>query len=291
MVKPFILSVFLLLLLGSCNGGGGTDFDRLRANDQPMQPPQEGDWRSAHPEPDQSVSEYIRSSPVRSTGQRRYLYVTTLGTLSRSQDSLVATTVAYLSVFFGKEVRRLPANEGWVMPAVHRRIGARGQEQWHTRYLLDTLLKAALPADAVGLLALTPTDLYPDPKWNFVFGQASLQDRVSVTSLFRYNDGTGTEAARRATLLRLLKVAAHELGHMFSLHHCLAAQCVMNGGNSRPELDAQPERLCSRCLEKLQYNIGFNLRYRLVALDTFFAAQRLEAERRRNRRDIEALAP
>jgi archaemetzincin len=29
-------------------------------------------------------------------------------------------------------------------------------------------------------------DLYPEPSWNFVFGQASLNERVGVYSFARY---------------------------------------------------------------------------------------------------------
>ena len=36
------------------------------------------------------------------------------------------------------------------------------------------LLKKKIPEDAFCLLGITMEDLYPDPSWNFVFGQASL---------------------------------------------------------------------------------------------------------------------
>jgi archaemetzincin len=36
-------------------------------------------------------------------------------------------------------------------------------------------------------LAITMEDLYPEPAWNFVFGQASLQLRVAVFSFARYD--------------------------------------------------------------------------------------------------------
>jgi archaemetzincin len=37
------------------------------------------------------------------------------------------------------------------------------------------------------LNAVTMEDLYPDPQWNFVFGEASLPDRTGVFSFARYN--------------------------------------------------------------------------------------------------------
>jgi predicted Zn-dependent protease len=47
------------------------------------------------------------------------------------------------------------------------------------RQLLTTnilaLLKKKIPGDAFCLLGITMEDLYPDPSWNFVFGQARLQ--------------------------------------------------------------------------------------------------------------------
>jgi hypothetical protein len=48
-----------------------------------------------------------------------------------------------------------------------------------------TLLKNELPADAFCMLALTMEDLYPEPSWNFVFGQASPQERVGIFSFAR----------------------------------------------------------------------------------------------------------
>jgi archaemetzincin len=52
-----------------------------------------------------------------------------------------------------------------------------------TADILD-LLKDRLPADAFALLGITMVDFIP--QWNFVFGQASLRDRVGVYSFARY---------------------------------------------------------------------------------------------------------
>ena len=59
-----------------------------------------------------------------------------------------------------------------------------GQAQFLTSDILD-LLRARLPDDAFALLGITMVDLYPDPNWSFVFGQASLRDRVGVYSFAR----------------------------------------------------------------------------------------------------------
>ena len=53
------------------------------------------------------------------------------------------------------------------------------QRQLLTTGILD-LLHRRLPGDALCVVGVTMEDLYPDPSWNFVFGQASLTDRVGV---------------------------------------------------------------------------------------------------------------
>ncbi len=78
-------------------------------------------------------------------------------------------------------------------------------------------------------------DLYPDPRWNFVFGQASLRDHVGVFSFARYDPvfyGESRSSRYQELLLwRSAKVLVHEVAHMFSLAHCIYYECVMNGSN------------------------------------------------------------
>ena len=68
-------------------------------------------------------------------------------------------------------------------------------------------------------------DLYPEPTWNFVFGQASLRERVAVFSFARYDPafyGQKRTADHQTVLLhRSCKVLTHETAHMFGLKHCI----------------------------------------------------------------------
>ena len=50
------------------------------------------------------------------------------------------------------------------------------------------------PEDAVAVLGLTTSDLWPGEGWNFVFGQASLRDRIGVWSLYRFGDPERSDA-------------------------------------------------------------------------------------------------
>jgi len=116
-------------------------------------------------------------------------------------------------------------------------------------------------------------DLYPEPSWNFVFGQASLTERVGVYSFARYDPAFYGEARgqdyQALLLRRSLKVLTHETGHMFGLAHCLYFRCVMNGSNHLQESDQRPLHLCPVCLRKLQFSVGFDVAKHYEALAQF----------------------
>src|SRR5207248_460192 len=128
-----------------------------------------------------------------------------------------------------------------------------------------------LPADAFCVLAITMEDLYPEPSWNFVFGQASLHDRVGVYSFARYDPafyGQSRAPGYEALLLRRsCKVLAHETSHMFGLTHCTFFHCLMNGSNHLAESDRRPLHLCPVCLRKLQSSVDFDVFGRYNALE------------------------
>jgi len=94
-------------------------------------------------------------------------------------------------------------------------------------------------------------DLWPGEGWNYVFGQASLDDRVGVWSINRFGDPDRDEDAFRLCLLRTLKTASHETGHIFSMAHCTLFACNLCGSNHLPEADRHPLELCPHCLAKL----------------------------------------
>ncbi|MEE8553110.1 MAG: archaemetzincin, partial [Desulfobacterales bacterium] len=144
------------------------------------------------------------------------------------------------------------------------------------------LLKKRQPFDAFCVLVITMEDLYPDPSWNFVFGQASPQDGVGVFSFARYDPVFYGEKRRKKfkgiLLRRSCKVLAHETGHMFSLAHCIYFQCQMNGSNHLQESDARPFSLCPVCLRKLQFGIGFDVVDRYQKLLDFYKRAGFENE-------------
>lgn len=212
-----------------------------------------GDWIAGpgRHERGQTYEAWRDADPVRATGRRRTLYILRIGGVDPVHDSIVERTAEFLGRYYALPVAHLDAIEDvadWPSVATRDRGGAR--PQLNSRWILEHVLTPRLPEDGAALLALTDHDLWPGDDWNFVFGQASLQARVGVWSVARFgNPNAGREAYRRC-LLRTLKVACHETGHMFSFAHCRAYACVMAGSNTMAETDRQPLWLCPECVSK-----------------------------------------
>ncbi len=148
-----------------------------------MGAPGPSDWLAAHPEPPQSFDDYIASSPNLPNGTRRVIYLLPLGELPAGTPPMAALADV-VRAFFTLEVRILPR-----VPAADVRAKRRIHDTTHKRQLLapDVLkwLARRVPEDAYALMAVTMEDLYPEESWNFVFGMASLRERVGVQSFAR----------------------------------------------------------------------------------------------------------
>lgn len=214
--------------------------------------PQRGDWLDQHPEPGQSYREYIEGKPVRPTSQRGVIYVQPLGEFRGTQRKIVNLTAEFMQIYFGLPVKISKDLSLEVIPAKARRVHPSwGDEQILSTYVLDEVLRPRLPKDAVAYIAFTTSDLWPGEGWNFVFGQASLVDRVGVWSIYRNGDPDAGDDAFKLCLRRTIKTATHETGHMFSMYHCTLYECNMCGSNHRAESDRHPLWLCPICLAKL----------------------------------------
>ncbi len=243
--------------------------------------PQPGDWLDRHHEPGQTYRQYLRSRPVRADSKRRVIYIQPLGEFSKTQRKIVELTAEYMQLYFELPVKveeDLPLS---IIPKEARRVHpAWGDKQVLTRYVLDRVLRPRLPKDAVAMIALTTSDLWPGEGWNFVFGEASLQHRVGVWSIYRNGDPDENDDAFKLCLRRTTKTATHETGHMFSMYHCIYYQCNMCGSNHRAESDRHPLWLCPVCLAKLVHATGTDPEARYERLAAFCKENGLEAERK-----------
>jgi archaemetzincin len=217
------------------------------------------DWLAVHQEAGQTSGEFLRSRPNFPGETRRTIYLQPLEEFP-SDGPALPRLKAFTEAFFSMEVQVLP-----VAPHILGKVTTRVNPETRQTQLLtqDILqqLKQRLPRRAYCLLGITLRDLYPDPGWNFVFGEASLNDRVGVYSFARYDPrfrGEGAPDRARLMLRRSCKVLAHETGHMFGISHCIYFRCVMNGSNNLPEEDSQPMHLCPVDLRKLYDSVRFD---------------------------------
>jgi archaemetzincin len=239
----------------------------------PMPEPGPSDWLANHVEMGQTFNGFVRSKPNRPFGEQSKIYFLPLGEfdpeISPDLDDLMEVAEAY----FQMEVRLHPAVPLDSAKIENRINSQSGQIQFLSTDILD-LLKRQLPPDAYCLLGITMQDLYPEDSWNFVFGQASLRDRVGVYSFARYHPGfygeAKTDSDKELMLKRSLGVLVHETGHMFGIEHCIYFQCVMNGSNHLEESDSRDLYLCPVCLRKLAWSSGFDAVERYEQLQTLY---------------------
>lgn len=249
--------------------------EKLKLAAIPLRSPQEGDWLASHYEAGQSFESYRASQPVRPTPGRKLIVLQPLAPLDESQQRLMADTARYVTAFYGLPVRLGEALPAESIPAQARRDHPNtGEPQVLSTWLLFEVLKPRVTDDVIAILGLTSEDLYPDPDWNFVFGQASLEDRIGVWSFHRFGE---LEKERPQVLERTLKTAVHELGHMLGLQHCIAFECVMNGSNHLGENDRRPLEPCPSCLAKLSWNLGTTPEQRYERVLGFYEQAGLKA--------------
>ena len=123
----------------------------------------------------------------------------------------------------------------------------RRRNQYDADALLDSLFRKA-PDDAVGLVGVTNGDLFDRRHGRFVFGLASLIDRVAVVSLSRYRGSWWGQSFDPARFYdRYYKVVVHEVAHTLGLHHCERRACAMRDDADIEALDTSPRTFCSAC--------------------------------------------
>ncbi len=218
---------------------------------QPMGKPGKYDWLATFQESGQTFAEYLAADPKLPDAVRRTLYIQPIGSFSVNEKKVVEATADYLKAFYQLPVKMLPPRQlpSNITKSNFRMRGYPSKRQIRTGFILDELLKPKLPKDAAALIAFTNEDLYMSDTMNFVFGQASLDDRVAVWSFDRLEKN----ASPNVFLTRTLKIAAHETGHMFSMRHCTKYSCVMSGTNNLTETDSRPIDAGPECAAKIIY--------------------------------------
>ena len=255
--------------------------------------PQGGDWLAQHEEPGQTVPQYIAAKPNLPGNGRSRLYVLPLGEFKKGKAPRLEILQEYMAAYFYPlAVTILPPIPADQVRTKSRINSMSGKKQWQSVELLRWL-PSKLPADAYAMIAITMTDLYPNDQWNFVFGQASIKNRVGVFSFARYHPswhgGKADENTERLVLTRAAKVLTHETGHMLSISHCTAWNCNMAGSNSLEESDRHPLYLCPECVAKVCWSTRSDLGKRYADLLSFTKEHHLSKSADYYMRAIDAL--
>lgn len=244
---------------------------------EPIPLPGPHDWLTLHDEKGETFEEFRASRANRPDDTRKIIYLLPMGEFPEETSPPLEEIRVYAAAYFQMEVKVLPVLFPSELEFSPRKNPRSGQRQVLAPDILK-FLQTKLPADAYCLLGVTMDDLYPQASWNYVFGMASLGERVGVYSFARYDEAFwGDERPsnyREIILRRSCKVLAHETGHMFGLPHCIYFDCVMNGSNHLVETDARTQQLCPVCLRKVHHSTGFDPIRRYRALGRFYYRQK-----------------
>jgi len=124
-----------------------------------------------------------------------------------------------------------------------------GRQQYYSTAILQQLERTCDP-DA-RTLGVTACDLYV-PVLTFVFGEAQLDGTCAVVSTARLaEEFYGMPKQDSLLRERLVKEAAHELGHTFGLRHCVDWRCVMASSHAVERLDVKGATFCRECWSRV----------------------------------------
>jgi len=109
--------------------------------------------------------------------------------------------------------------------------------------------------DSSKTLGLFDIDLFI-PILTYIFGQAYLNGRVGIVSIYRLsNEKYGIKTDHKILLERFRKEAIHELGHLFGLIHCSDPVCVMRSSTYVEDIDQKGHALCAVCRMQLKHTL------------------------------------
>jgi archaemetzincin len=282
--RDLLWTPLLPVLARGAAGGDSIEaaIEKIRPVFSNKKPTQPGDWLADHEEPGQTYAQFRAATQDRAIDRYRTLRIVPIGPFTEGQVSVLEITQDFLRPFFGLPLAIDPPVPMSAIPAkAQRRFGTYGSRQLLTPHLLNAVLLPRRRDTDAAVLGITGFDLWPGAGWNFVFGQASLTQRVGVWSMARNGDTDGRSAMRKLCALRTAMTATHETGHMFGIRHCIAYECGMNGSNHAGERDRQPLEFCPECQPKLWWTLR---------LDPLARSRNIEAVARKHGLDALAAA-
>ena len=124
------------------------------------------------------------------------------------------------------------------------------RHQYNSTLILNKLSET-VPADYLKVIAVCKKDLFI-PILTYVFGEAQLNGRSCIVSLYRLKDTKAVLNPEGVFAERVIKEAVHELGHTFSIRHCSDNSCVMHYCRSLNDVDNKKISMCRYCSVMLE---------------------------------------
>ena len=230
----------------------GKPYDILKHIHQRKVKPEKGDWLAENYEEGQFCYTYLSDNSTCTTKKSIKIYIYLLGEFSKTQMQILENTMVYIEAFYSVKCVIYGKIEMALIPSKYIRKNNEGITQIYTRWILQKFKKNMLDDGSV-YMAISSYDLYSeeDDPTDYVFGEAYLQSRITVWSIYRNEDPF---ANYTLYLKRTISTALHEIGHTFGIQHCICFECLMNGSNSMEESDKGVLYLCPNCLKKLMWN-------------------------------------
>jgi archaemetzincin len=242
-----------------------------------------GTWRAENEEPPETVQQYRESTRIIPTPERYAIVLQPLEPLEAGRKVQVEALREFVEAFFQLPTRiaePLNVEADAKKLKLVRFIKAdryKSRIQFDAGKILDDLLFEKIPNEAVIYVGLTNLDLFYDGLG--VLGLASLQGRVAVCSFYKFADKPWRDGmVKPEELKNFCRLLSHEIGHTFSLGHCVFYRCAMNGCNSVLESESAPLYYCPVCREKLALNNAIDPVKRLRALENFYSRHGLREE-------------
>jgi archaemetzincin len=158
---------------------------------KPMPAPGPHDWLSNHRESGQTYIGYTNSGFVKLLKIIRdtihgAIYFRHVGDFHAGQCPSLEQLMDFAGAYFALDINPLPPLKIKEHNFTTRINNFTGKKQLLTGDILS-VLQNHIPDDAYCELAVTMEDLYTEPSWNFVFGQAYPLNRIGVFSFACYD--------------------------------------------------------------------------------------------------------
>ena len=204
---------------------------------------------------DPSFEEYIKRRPAQPNESRKYFYIQKLGQFSPAQLQAIEQLIEYIETLYGLEVRVIEDIQESMLindAIVQKKDGV----YLESEYILHHLIADFVPKMAMALICITSYPLFSNDDGGHIMGHALLKYRAALWTMHPF-DFEGNKDQSSRDLESLLKLAAHEIGHVFSLRHCEQYECMM-GIVDYYYLESYPATYCPTCLAKLFWNLDID---------------------------------